>query len=109
MEYYSVIKKNEFELIIVRWMILEPVIQSAVNQKKKNKYHILTYIYEIQKNSTDEPICRAGIETQTENRLWTQWGKERVGRIERAVLTFMSHIHIYVTDTYTLPCVKLDS
>jgi len=44
-----VIKKNEFELIIVRWMILEPVIQSAVNQKKKNKYHILTYIYEIQK------------------------------------------------------------
>ena len=66
MEYYSVIKKNEFELIIVRWMILEPVIQSAVNQKKKNKYHILTYIYEIQKNSTDEPICRSGIETQTE-------------------------------------------
>ena len=45
MEYYSVIKRNEFELIIVRWMILEPVIQSAVNQKEKIKYHILTYIY----------------------------------------------------------------
>ena len=78
MEYYSVIKKNEFELIIVRWMILEPVIQSAVNQKKKNKYHILTYIYEIQKNSTDEPICRAGVETQMQRMvMWTQCRKER--------------------------------
>ena len=37
MEYYSVIKKNEFESILVRWMNLEPTIQSEVSQNKKNK------------------------------------------------------------------------
>ena len=42
-----VIKRNKFELILVRWMKLEPVIQSEVSQKNKNKYHILTHIYGI--------------------------------------------------------------
>ena len=41
MEYYSVIEKNEFESILVRWMNLEPIIQSEVNQKEKDKYSIL--------------------------------------------------------------------
>ena len=45
-------------------MNLEPAIQNEVSQKEKNKYHVLTRIYGIQKNGTDEPICRAGIETQ---------------------------------------------
>ena len=45
MEYYSVIKRNEFESIELRWMSLEPVIQSEVSQKEKNKIpHISTYI-----------------------------------------------------------------
>ena len=52
----------------MRWMNLEPVIQSEVSQKEKNKYRILIHINGIQKNDTDERICRAGIETQTENR-----------------------------------------
>ena len=39
------LKMNEFEFILVRQMDLEPVIQSEASQKKKNKYHILTYIY----------------------------------------------------------------
>ena len=47
MEYYSVIKRNETELFVVRWMDLESVIQSEVNQKEKNKYHMLTHIYGI--------------------------------------------------------------
>ena len=34
MEYYSAIKKNTFESLVVRWMNLEPVIQSEVNQRK---------------------------------------------------------------------------
>ena len=38
-------KKNKFESVLVRWMNLEPVIKSEVNQKEKNKYHILMYIY----------------------------------------------------------------
>ena len=33
-------QKHKFESVLVRWMNLEPVIKSEVNQKKKNKYHI---------------------------------------------------------------------
>ena len=40
-------KKNTFESVLGRWMNLEPVIQSEVNQKEKNKYCILTHIYGI--------------------------------------------------------------
>ena len=35
MEYYSGIKKNTFESVLMRWMKLEPIIQSEVSQKKK--------------------------------------------------------------------------
>ena len=48
MECYSAIKRNIFESVLVRWMNLEPVIQSEVSQKEKNKYHILTHIYGIE-------------------------------------------------------------
>ena len=49
MEYYSAIKRNEIELFVVRWMDLESVIHSEISQKEKNKYHMLTHIYGIQK------------------------------------------------------------
>ena len=41
MEYYSAIKRNTFESVLMRWMNLEPIIQSEVSQKEKDKYHIL--------------------------------------------------------------------
>ena len=44
MEYYSAIKRNEFEAVVVRWMKIESVIQSEVSQKEKNKHCILTHI-----------------------------------------------------------------
>ena len=47
MEYYSAIKRNTFELVLMRWMNLEPIIQSEVSQKEKEKYHILIHIYGI--------------------------------------------------------------
>ena len=47
MEYYSAIKRNTFESILIKWMNLEPIIQSEVSQKEKNKHHILTHIYRI--------------------------------------------------------------
>ena len=47
MEYYSAIKKNTFESVLMRWMKLEPIIQSEVSQKEKNQYSILTHIYGI--------------------------------------------------------------
>ena len=46
-EYYSAIKRNAFELVLVSWMNLEPVTQHGISQKKKNEYRILTHIYEI--------------------------------------------------------------
>ena len=45
MEYYSAIKRNTFESVLMRWINLEPIIQSEVSQKEKDKYHILMYIY----------------------------------------------------------------
>ena len=50
----------------MKWMNLEPIIQSEINQKEKTKYPTLTHIYEIQKDGPDEPICRAAMETQTQ-------------------------------------------
>ena len=47
MEYYSAIKRNTFESVLMRWMNLEPIIQSEVSQKKQDKYHILMHIYGI--------------------------------------------------------------
>ena len=45
MEYYSAIKKNTLESVLMRWMKLEPIIQSEVSQKDKHQYSILTHIY----------------------------------------------------------------
>ena len=45
MEYYSVMKRNTFESVLMRRMNLEPIIQSEVSQKEKNKHHILMHIY----------------------------------------------------------------
>ena len=46
-KYYSAIKKNAFESVLMKWMKLEPIIQSEVSQKEKHQYSILTHIYGI--------------------------------------------------------------
>ena len=45
--YYSTIKKNAFESVLMRWMKLEPIIQSEVSQKERYQYSILMHIYGI--------------------------------------------------------------
>ena len=47
MEYYSAIKRNTFESVLMRWMNLEMIVENEVTQKEKDKYHILTHIYGI--------------------------------------------------------------
>ena len=47
MEYYSAIKKNSFESVLMSWMKLAPIIQSEVRQKNKDQYSILRHIYGI--------------------------------------------------------------
>ena len=44
LEHYSAIRRNTFESVLMRWMYLEPIIQSELSQKKKNKYHKLAHI-----------------------------------------------------------------
>ena len=46
-EYYSASKKNSFESVLMKWMKLEPIIQSEVSQKDKDQCSILTHIYGI--------------------------------------------------------------
>ena len=46
MEYYSAIKKNTFESVLMRFMKPEPVIQSELSQKEKHQYSILMHIME---------------------------------------------------------------
>ena len=47
MEYYSAIKMKAFESVLMRWMKLEPIIQSEVSQKGKHQYNTLTHMYGI--------------------------------------------------------------
>ena len=47
MEYYSAIKKNSFESVLMRWMKLEPIIQSEVSQKERDEHSTLMHIYGI--------------------------------------------------------------
>ena len=47
MEYYSAIKNNTFESVLMRCMKLELIIHSEVNQKDKHQYSILMHIYRI--------------------------------------------------------------
>ena len=42
-EYYPAMKSNAFESVLMRWMNLEPIIQSEVSQKEKNQCHILMH------------------------------------------------------------------
>ena len=47
MQYYSAIKKNVLESVLMRWMKMKPIIQSEVSQKEKHQYSILMHIYGI--------------------------------------------------------------
>ena len=49
MEYYSVMKKNTFESVLMRWMKLEPIMQSKISQKEKHQYSILMHYVEFRK------------------------------------------------------------
>ena len=76
MEYYSAIKKNAFESVLMRWRKLEPIIQSEAGQKEKCQYSILTHIYGIQKDGNNDPIYEiAKRDTDMKNRLLDSVGE----------------------------------
>ena len=49
MEYYSAIKMKTFVSFLMRWMKLEPIIQSEVSQKEKHQYYILTHLWNLER------------------------------------------------------------
>ena len=78
-EYYSAIRRNTLETVLMRWMNLESIIHSEVSQKVKNKYHILTHIYGCRKMVLVNLFAGSNGDADIETDLWTQWvGKERV-------------------------------
>ena len=80
MDYCSAIEKSAFELVLMRWMKLEPIIQSEVSQKEKHQYSILAHVYGIWKDGNDDPICKTVEEIQMYRAVfWTLWERERVG------------------------------
>ena len=90
MEYYPGIKRNEIGSPVETWMDIESVTQSEVNRKKENEDCIVTHIWNLEK-WYDDPICREGIEAQTENKFVNPAGKGEGGtNWERS------------TDTYTI-------
>ena len=80
MEYFSAIKKNAFESVLMKWMKPEHIIQSEVSEKEKHQYSILMHIYGIQKDGNDDPIYETVKEMQRQRTdFWTMWKKVRVG------------------------------
>ena len=95
MEYYSAIKRNTFESVLMRRMNLEPIIQSEVSQKEKDKYHSNTYIWNLEKWYRRIYLLGSNGETDIDNRLLDmRRGEERVRYMQR------------VTWKLTLPYVK---
>jgi len=66
MEYYSAIKRNAFDSVRIRWMKLEPIIQSEVSQKYKSC--LLMHIYGIQKDGTKDCCLHSSEDTDIENK-----------------------------------------
>ena len=70
--YYSAIEKNKLESVLVRWMNVEPVTQSIISQKEKNKYSILPHTH-IHMESIKVVLMNlfAGKEWRCRCRAWT--------------------------------------
>ena len=80
MEYFLAIKRNETGSFVETWMDVETVIWSEVTEKEENKYRILAHLCGTQKNGTDEPVCRAEIETQMQRtNVWAPRGESSGG------------------------------
>ena len=80
MEYYSAIKKNASESVLMKWMKPKPIIQNEVSQKEKHQYSILMHIYGTLKAGNDNTMCETAKETQMyRTDFWTLWEKARVG------------------------------
>ena len=98
MEYYSVIKRNAFDSILIRQMNLEVIMQSEVSQKEKNQIcHINTDTWDVERWYWGTYLQGRSGDADIENRLLDTVGKEMVRQIESTI------------ETYTLLYAKLGS
>ena len=86
MKYYSAIKKNAFESVLMRWMKLGPIIQSEVNQKEKYQYSILIIYMEFRKIVTMTLYVRQLKRHRYKEQTFGLWEKARVSLFERIAL-----------------------
>ena len=75
------IKKNTFESVLMRWMKLDPIIQSEVSHKEKHQYSILTHMCGIYKDGNNGLICETAKETDVKNRFLDSVGEGKGGMI----------------------------
>ena len=92
MEYYSAIKKNIFESVLMRWMKLEPIIQSEVSQKENHQYSILMHIWSRQWHPT--PVLFPGKSHGQRSLVGcSPWGCEELDTTERLHFHFSLFMH----------------
>ena len=89
MEYYSAIKNNTFESVLMRWMKLEPIIQGEVSQKKKSTVYYCIYL-KFRKMITMTLYDRQQKRHRCIEQSFALWEKVRVGWFERIALK-----HVY--------------
>ena len=78
-EYYSAIKKNTFQSVLMRWMKLELIIQSEVSQKEKRQCSILMHICGIYKDGNDDPLFKIAKRHRCKEQTFEFGEKARVG------------------------------
>ena len=82
----------------MRWMKLEPIIQSEVSQKENHQYSVLMHMYGIEKDGNDDPICGdSKRDTDINNRLLDSMGEGEGGMIwensiETCILSYVKQI-----------------
>ena len=81
----------------MRWLKLEPIIQSEVSQKEEHQYRILKHIYGIQKDGNNNPICEIARDTDVQNCLLDSVGEGKGGMIwengtETCILSYVKQI-----------------
>ena len=90
-EYYSAMKRNTFESVLIRWMNLELIIHSEVNQKEKDKYCMLIHMYGIWKDVWWVYLQGSRRDADIENRaVDTGTGEGRVRCVESVMEAYIT-------------------
>ena len=105
MEYYSAIKNNAFESVLMRRMKLEPIIQWSKSERKIPIQYANAYIWNLE-DGNDDPICETAKETQMYRTVfWTLWEGARVGWFGRMALKHV-YYHMWNESPVQVRCMR---